>query len=77
MSSLLESLSSQNENVKQFPLLLPQNTVALELGVIGTGPMTSQANNSSNDQDVHQLIDMCRRWRDLSRKSREKLNSDT
>lgn len=49
-------------------MILPQSAIPLELGVINTEPEKSCP---EQDQNVHQLIEMCRRWRELSRKSRE------
>lgn len=71
-SSLIESNSKTDSN--GFPALLPQSTVALELGVIDTEPNTASS-TSNSEYDVHQLIEMCRRWRELSQKSRNTLNS--
>lgn len=72
VSSLLESSSQNILNSNKFPLLLPQSSVTLELGVINTEPvLSSEQIKCEQDQDVHQLIEMCQRWRELSRKSRE------
>lgn len=53
-------------------MILPQSTVPLELGVIDMDP---ELNKVNSDQDANQLIEMCRRWRELSRKSRQKLDN--
>lgn len=72
------STSSISESNK-FPSVLPQSTVVLELGVINMEPASSSKMPSDNDnlsdftqqqQDTHQLIEMCRRWRESSRKTR-------
>lgn len=71
-SSLIESNSKTDSY--GFPAILPQSTVALELGVIDTEPNTASS-TSNSEYDVHQLIEMCRRWRELSQKSRNTLKS--
>lgn len=76
ISSLLETSSQNITNSNKFPMLLPQSSVTLELGVINTEPKLPSEQGEC-DQDVHQLIEMCRRWRDLSRKSRENHNDNT
>lgn len=53
------------------PSPLSQIPVPLELGVIDTEPIVKSDSNQEQLEDVHQLIEMCRRWRELSRKSRE------
>lgn len=74
LSSLAESNIPTNSN--GFPMVLPQRTVTLELGVIDTEPIAANPSTSTkSEHDVHQLIEMCRRWRDLSRKSRDKFCS--
>lgn len=76
MSSLLESSAKNVMNSTKFPMLLPQSSVTLEMGVINTEPVSqSEDAKCDQDQDVHQLIEMCRRWRELSRKSRETTNN--
>lgn len=67
-SSLLESSAKNLSNANNFPKILPQSSIPLELGVINTRPSRLI---DDQDQDVHQLIEMCRRWREISRKSRE------
>lgn len=58
---------------------LPQIPVPLELGVIDTEPIAKADSNQEQHthEDVHQLIEMCRRWRELSRKSRESHQRNT
>lgn len=73
-TSILDSsakCSSLNSNsFAQSPL--PQVPVPLELGVIDTEPIQrSDSNQEQTQEDLHQLIEMCRRLRELSRKSRE------
>lgn len=68
LSSLLESSSKYASNASNFPKILPQSSIPLELGVINTQPNEI---NDDQEQDVQQLIEMCRRWREISRKSRE------
>lgn len=78
ISSLLESSSKNVLKANKFPMLLPQSSVTLELGVINTEPMaSSEQSKCDQEQDAHQLIGMCRRWRELSRKSRENHNIDS
>lgn len=67
LTSLLESNMNQQSNSNKFPMILPQSSIPLELGVINTEIMKSCAHE---EQDVHQLIEMCRRWRELSQKTR-------
>lgn len=70
-SSLLHTNSKYNSfnGDKHFQSPLPQIPVPLELGVIDTEPILKSDTHSQHD--AHQLIEMCRRWRELSRKSRE------
>lgn len=70
-SSLLETNAQNIANSFNFPMELPQTPVTLEIGLINTEPVPQ------SDASVHQLIEMCRRWRDLSRKSREKFHSNS
>lgn len=71
LSSLLESTSEKIVNSNKYPMVLQQSAVPLELGVINTEPTSDKVDT---EQDVNQLIEMCQRWRELSRKSRETLN---
>lgn len=73
-ASLLDSSakcsSLNSDNFSQSSL--PQIPVPLELGVIDTEPIArSDLNQEQTQEDLHQLIEMCRRWRELSRKSRD------
>lgn len=80
MSSLLETNLQNIAKSNKFPMQLPQSSVTLELGIMNTETMPcsqSKLGKSDEDQDVHQLIEMCRRWRELSRKSREKHSIDS
>lgn len=80
MSSLLESSLQNISKFCKFPMQLPQSVVTLEMGLMNTETMPcseSQPGKTDEDQDVHQLIEMCRRWRELSRKSREKHSIDS
>lgn len=71
LSSLLASSSKNTLNATNFPTILPQSAIPLEFGVINAEAAVS---SSDQEQDVHQLIELCRRWRELSRKSRETNN---
>ncbi|XP_031616652.1 leucine-rich repeat-containing protein 56 [Contarinia nasturtii] len=71
LSSLLDTNSRNATNSSNFPMTLPQTSVSLELGLINTEPAPQ------SEASVHQLIEMCRRWRVLSQKSRQKFNSNS
>ncbi|XP_055320893.1 uncharacterized protein LOC129577583 [Sitodiplosis mosellana] len=75
-SSILESSLQNVAKSNKFPMRLPQSSVTLELGIMNTEgmPSSSELGKCDDNQDVHQLIEMCRRWRELSRKSRENHN---
>lgn len=74
-TSLIESTSQHIASAEKFPKHLPQIPVKLEMGVIDTDAFV-KSNEMDSEQDVHQLIEMCRKWRELSQKSRRKLNAD-
>lgn len=78
IASLLESGSQSVANSSQFPMVLPQSSVTLEFGVIDVEHVARpEPDNADQEQDVHQLIEVCRRWRELSRKSRNKFKSNS
>lgn len=72
-TSSSDSLQSTTSS-KNFPSQLPQKSVELELGVIGVAE-----ENNGNSGDLfgpEKLLQMAMKWREESRKTREKITHD-
>lgn len=72
-STSSDSLHSLASSSKLFPNQLPQKSIELELGVIG---ITQEANTSSESISSDKLLQMAIKWREESKKTREKITHD-
>lgn len=67
---------------KNFPLVLPQETVALELGIITTTPPNAEKSNVSDlgvydSNEVDKLLSAARKWRIRSQANRTLTQNET